>query len=124
MEALRLHELTNCSTDASAKDELILQIVDGIRSANGNAPLAFSQTYEALLCTTGLAMDDALTRVYTIVSETNTNGRTRAAMALVSAGSPPLSSPRTGVEFCVTCFGVGHGAGVCPATPGYAAQCC
>ena len=79
-----------------------LQIIGGIWSDNGNAPPIFSQTYKALLCTASLTMDDALTRICTIVSETNTNGRTRAAMVLVAIGSSP--PPRTGdrVKFCVT----------------------
>ena len=129
VEAWQLHELTNCATDASAKDEFTLQIADGVRSDNGNAPPIYSQTCEALFCTTGLTTEDAPTRICTIASRSrrrpcNTNDRTRSAMALVAIGSSP--PPRTGdrVEFCATCFGVGHGAGVCPTKPGYAAQCC
>ena len=99
-----------------------MAVVDGIRPDNGNAPSIFSQTYEALLCTPGLAIETALFKIYTIASKTNTDDRVRAAVALVAAGPPP--PPRTGVpvKLCATCFGVSHDAGASPAKPGYTAK--
>ena len=128
-KASELCDLTGCCTDASTTDELVLQIIavrPGVRTNNRNAPSVFSQTYEALLCTRGVTMDDALDRICTIASEINTSGNTRAAMALVAIESSSLPPPRTGEqpEFCVTCFSVGHGAGVCPAKPEYSVKCC
>ena len=70
-------------------------------------------------------MDEAPDRICTIAPETNTSGN-RAAMALVATGSSSQPSPRAGEnpQFRATCFGVGHGAGVCPTDPAYAGRCC
>ena len=72
-----------------------MQVIEGVRTDNGNAPSVSTQTYEALLFTRGVTMNDALNRICTIVLEANTNGN-RAVMALVAAGSLSLSLPRTG----------------------------
>ena len=89
-----------------------LKIIGGIRPDNGSTPPVSSQTYEAPLCTVGLTIDGALTRICTIAPEANTNGCTRAAMALVAIGSSP--PPRSGdpVKFYMAYFGVGHDAGL------------
>ena len=93
-EAWQLHELTNCTTGALAKDELIVQIADGTRSDHVRQRSSdFLQTYKALLCTAGFTTGDALTRICTVKSETNTNGSTRAVIVLVAIRSSP--SPRT-----------------------------
>ena len=82
-------------------------------------------TYKALLFTCALTIDDALDKICTIASETNTSGN-RAVMALVATGSSSRPPPRAGqkTEFCAACCGVGHGVGVCTAKPEYAERCC
>ena len=50
-EAKGLYELIDCSTDAPALDDLVLQAIEGVRTNNGNAPSVFEQTFEALICT-------------------------------------------------------------------------
>ena len=125
-EAKELYDLADCSIDASALDDLVLQAIESVRTSNTNAPSVFGQTFEALLCTRGVTLDDALDMICAIASETNTSGNTRAVMAPVATGSSTLLPlrPGDGVGFCATCFGVGHGASVCPAKPEYSEACC
>ena len=125
VEASQLYDLSGCITNPSALEDLVLQVIEGSKTDNGNAPVVFTHTYEAFLFTLGLTMDGALDRICTIVSETNTSDN-RATMTLAVTGSSSRPLPCAGgkPEFCATCFGVSHGAGVCPTKPEFAGRCC
>ena len=117
-ETREFYDLAGCSTDASAMDDLVLQVIEGVRTNSG-------LTRRPPACAA---------RPWVTRSTGSARSRRRPTPAATrerrwrswGGGSSTLPPPHTGdhVKFRATCFGVGHGTSVCPAKPEYSAKCC